>query len=143
MIGINEMEKVFYTVIIAGIISQTIKIVLNMRKHKKRIELSDFVVTGGMPSTHCALVSSLFSILIISTGLGALTAIATVLFIIVVTDSLGVRRTAGEEGKVLNRIIKLEKLKMHLVRYVKGHEPIQVLAGIAIGVFTAIGIWFI
>ncbi len=140
---VTAPKGVFYAVIIAGIISQAIKIFLNMKKHKKRFEFSDLVVTGGMPSTHCALVSALFVILAITTGLSALTAIAIVLFIVIVTDSLGVRKTVGEEGEVVNRIIKLEHLKIHKVRYAEGHDPMEVLTGTAIGMITAIILGFL
>lgn len=136
-------NKIFLAVIIAAIISQGLKIILNMSKDKKGLTLIDFVVTGGMPSTHSALVSSLFAILLFETGLSAATVISIVLFIIVITDSIGVRRTAGEEAEALNKIIKIEKLKIHQLHYAHGHKPIQVLAGIAIGFFVAVVIFLI
>ncbi|MBD3163981.1 divergent PAP2 family protein [Candidatus Woesearchaeota archaeon] len=134
-------NKIFLAVILAAIISQLIKIVLNSVKYKKSISLADLIVTGGMPSTHSALVSSLFAIMLLETGLSPLTVVSIVLFIVVITDSMGVRRTAGEEAEALNKIIKTEKLKMQLLSYSAGHKPIQVLAGIAIGFFFAVLIY--
>lgn len=136
-------NKIFIAVIAAAIISQGIKIILNIIKDKKGVSLKDLIVTGGMPSTHCALVSSLFAILLLETGLSNLTIIAIVLFAIVITDSMGVRRTAGEEAKTVNKIIKMEKLKIHQLHYSLGHKPIEALTGIAIGFFVAITLWFI
>ena len=134
---------VFIAVMSSAVISQILKIILNIIKDRKGFALTDLVVTGGMPSTHSALVSSLFAILLLETGLGAGTIIAIVLFIIVITDSMGVRRTAGEDAKAVNKIIKLEKLRMHLLHYSSGHKPIQVLAGIGIGFFVAVVVWFL
>lgn len=136
-------NKIFLAVIIAAIISQGLKIILNMIRDKRGLTLIDFVVTGGMPSTHSALVSSLFAILLLETGLSGITIISIVLLIIVITDSMGVRRIAGEEAEALNKIIKIEKLKIHQLHYAHGHKPIQVLAGIAIGFFVAVAMWFI
>ncbi len=134
---------VFIAVMSAAVISQMLKIILNMIKDRKGFALTDLVVTGGMPSTHSALASSLFAILLLETGLGVGTVIAIVLFIVVVTDSMGVRRTAGEEAKALNKIIKLEKLKINQLHYSSGHKPIEVLAGIGIGFAVAVAVWFL
>jgi len=137
------LDKVFITVIVAGILSQGSKIVLNHIKDRKGFSIPDLVVTGGMPSTHSALVCSLFVSLLFDQGLTGLSAIAMVLFVIVVTDSMGVRRTAGEEAKAVNKIIKLGKLKIHTIDYALGHRPIEVLAGVIIGVVVSLIIWVI
>jgi acid phosphatase family membrane protein YuiD len=142
---IQEMlvNKVLIAVAAAAIISQGIKIIMNMRKDNRGISLADIIVTGGMPSTHCALVSSLFAILLLTSGLTEITIISFVIFVIVITDSMGVRRTAGEEGKLINKIIKLEKLNIKQMHYSIGHTPTQVLVGISIGIFVAIIVNFL
>jgi uncharacterized protein len=143
MIGLIRGNIVFVVVMAAALISQGVKIFFNAIKDKKGISLKDLVVTGGMPSTHSALVSSLFAILLLENGLSGITVIAIVLFIIVITDSMGVRRTAGEEAETVNKIIKLEKLKVGALHYSLGHKPIEVLVGIMIGFFVAVSVWFI
>jgi uncharacterized protein len=136
-------NKIFLAVFIAAILSQSIKIIYNAIRDKKGVSFRDLIVTGGMPSTHSALVSSLFASLILDQGLSPLTISAIVLFLVVVTDSMGVRRTAGEEGKTLNKIIKIEKLNIPEMHYSLGHKPMEVLAGIIIGFFIALSIYFI
>ncbi|MFH1395953.1 MAG: divergent PAP2 family protein [archaeon] len=136
-------NKVLFAIIIAGILSQAIKTIINLVRGKQSFQLSDLIVTGGMPSTHSALVSSLFAVLLFEQGFSAVTVAAFVLFLIVVTDSFGVRRTVGEEGKAIDKIIKKEHLKIVHKHFAKGHEPIEVLAGIALGFFVAILLWFI
>ena len=135
--------KLIISIIITAIVSQTIKIILHTLKDKKGISLNDFIVTGGMPSTHSAIVSALFVMLLIEKGLTELTVISFVLFVIVITDSMGVRRTAGEEGSTINKIIKMEKLKIDELHYARGHKPKEVIAGIVIGFFVALLIFLI
>jgi len=136
-------NNVFVAVILAVVIAQGSKILIHLVKEKRGIVLTDFIVTGSMPSTHSAAVSSLFGILLFTQGLGGLTILALVLFIIVVTDSMGVRRTAGEEAKMINKIIKLEKLKVNPMHYALGHKPIEVFVGICIGFFVSIAVHFL
>ena len=101
MVLFTSEMKIFIAVILSSAISQGLKIILNVIRDKKGVSLKDFVVTGGMPSTHSALVSSLFAILILETGISPLTVIGLVIFTITITDSMGVRRTAGEDAKAL------------------------------------------
>jgi acid phosphatase family membrane protein YuiD len=143
MIEFIAYNKVFFAVIIAAVLSQAAKIAFNLIYEKRSLSLADFIVTGGMPSTHSAVVSSLFSILLLLEGLSTATVIAFVIFTIVITDSMGVRRTAGEEGKAINKIIKVEHLKLKQVDYALGHRPSEVLAGITIGVFIALCVRFL
>lgn len=128
-----EIPRVIIAILLSAILTQSAKAIINSVKEKKYPHWNDLIVTGGMPSAHSAMVSGLLTILYLETGLSYFTAISLVLFTIVITDSLGVRRTAGEEGKVLNNIIKIEKLKISELHYALGHKPADVLVGILIG----------
>ena len=137
------MNKVLLGVIIAVIVSQSIKIIINIKKDNNGLSLHDFIVTGGMPSTHSAAVSSLFVSLWFESGFSNITIMSLVLFLIVATDAMGVRRTAGEEAKKINKIIKLEKLKISPMHYALGHRPIDVAVGIIMGVFISVLIFIL
>jgi uncharacterized protein len=96
--------------------------------------------TGGMPSSHSAVVSAL------ATGIGksqgwdtAQFAIASVFAVIVMYDASGVRRAAGNHAKVLNQIIdQVFEDDHHLtedpLKELLGHTPIQVLVGAILGI---------
>jgi uncharacterized protein len=96
--------------------------------------------TGGMPSSHSAVVSAL------ATGIGksqgwdtAQFAIASVVAFIVMYDASGVRRAAGNHAKVLNQIIgQVFEDDHHLsedpLKELLGHTPIQVLVGSILGI---------
>jgi acid phosphatase family membrane protein YuiD len=96
--------------------------------------------TGGMPSSHSALVSAL------AVGIGRtqgwnspLFAIATVFAVIVMYDAMGIRRAAGKQAQVLNQIVfevfaddragEIDPLKELL-----GHTPVQVIVGSLLGI---------
>ena len=99
---------------------------------------------GGMPSAHSATVCAM----VIATGRSvgvesAIFAVACVVAIITMHDAMGVRHETGEQAKVLNKIISewieiSEKnspflQNMHLKEMV-GHTPLQVIAGVLVGV---------
>ncbi len=96
--------------------------------------------SGGMPSSHSATVCAM---VIASARLygtkSPYFALAFVLAFIVMYDAAGVRRAAGEQAKVLNRIV--DDLSKGDTRYLDknlkeliGHTPLQVIAGAVFGI---------
>ncbi len=96
--------------------------------------------TGGMPSSHSAAVCALATACAISYGLGSFHfAVTVVLAFIVMRDASGVRRSAGEQAKVINRMIKTLSEGGTIdfnsdIKEIIGHTPFQVFVGAAIGV---------
>lgn len=101
---------------------------------------------GGMPSSHSALVCSLFIATAKKTGISSTEfAFAFILAAIVMYDAMGVRRSAGDHAKLLNRLldewlpeddstpVQMKKLKEKL-----GHTPFEVLSGALLGILIAI-----
>jgi acid phosphatase family membrane protein YuiD len=131
-------SKVIIPIILAGMISQGLKIILFTIKHKKKFHLKDLIVTGGMPSTHSALVVSLSVAIGLYEGCSTAFVISVVLALVVLRDAFGVRREAGEEGRMLNKVIKAAKLKLPKEHYALGHTPLEVFVGTIIGVLTAV-----
>jgi uncharacterized protein len=125
-------NPVFLTIIYAGVGTQLIKIIIFSIKYK-RLHPLDLVATGGMPSAHSSLMVGLTTILYLTEGLSSLFFVTLALTTIVITDALGVRRTAGEEGLLLHKIIKHTKLKIKEPHYALGHSASQVIVGSIIG----------
>lgn len=99
--------------------------------------------TGGMPSSHSALVSA------ITTAVGFREGFDSSLFIaflgyglLVVRDAVGVRRSAGIQARTLNKMgLELqEKLGISYkpVKEISGHSAVEVLIGIILGFFIAL-----
>ena len=133
------MNKIILTLLLAGFGAQLIKLIGLWFKHKS-LSWHDLVVTGGMPSSHSAFVVSLATIIYLEEGTSTAFAISLVLAFIVVRDAFGVRRTVGEEGMVINELIKKLKLK-DKTHFSMGHTPLQVLVGSLIGFMVAIGVY--
>ena len=101
------------------------------------------ISTGGMPSSHSALVTGVSVAIGITQGFDSpIFAVAIVLAMIVIYDATGVRRHAGDHARVLNLMID-ELLTGHPLaekelKEVLGHTPREVLAGIALGISVAI-----
>ena len=117
---------------------------------------------GGMPSSHSALVCSMTLAMAKLVGFGSpLFGLTFAFAMVVMYDAMGVRRAAGEQAKVLNRIIfsrvfdllneeidedfgeregeerpdgapDQKELKEYL-----GHTPLEVLGGMLLGVLIA------
>ena len=128
-------QTVLYAILLGFILSQGLKMLLFLRHG--HLHFKDVVVTGGMPSSHSAVVVALAVSIYLTQGLSPLFLATLVLATIVLRDALGVRRTAGEEGKLLNRVIKAARLKLPPVHYSLGHLPLEVAAGVAIGFLSA------
>jgi len=89
----------------AWFFAQVLKTLLTLAVTKEFV-WERLVGAGGMPSSHSALVCSLTVAVLKKQGLQSMEfAICLVLAAIVMYDAMGVRRAAGQQAKVLNRII--------------------------------------
>lgn len=136
-------NNVFIAVLIAAVVSQLIKIHFLVIRQKQKLRFKDIFLTGGMPSSHSAVVTSLVVIIGLVEGFTPLFITSAVLAAIVFRDAMGVRRTAGEEGKTLNQIIKKSGLKIPEMHYSLGHTPKEVFVGIIIGLLSAFLVFFL
>lgn len=104
----------------------------------RRINFRRFVETGGMPSSHSAVVTSLMTAIGLSEGFSSpMFAISFVFSFIVMYDAAGVRRAAGKQAAILNQLIYSKQVKVDTNEKLKellGHTPIQVLVGAIYGV---------
>ena len=104
----------------------------------KRINFKRFVETGGMPSSHSAVVTSLMTAVGLSEGFASpIFAVAFVFSFIVMYDAAGVRLAAGKQAKILNQLINSNQVKVDTNEKLKellGHTPIQVFVGAIYGI---------
>ena len=126
--------RLLAAILLSIFIVQFVKVAIFMIKYKKRFHVNDIFVTGGMPSSHSALVCSLATGIYFMSGLSVVFVISLVLALIVLRDAYGVRRTVGNEGMIINKIIEKTRLKIPEMHYSQGHKPSEVLVGSAIGI---------
>jgi acid phosphatase family membrane protein YuiD len=123
--------------------------VLNDRK-KTTQELLGVIAwrTGGMPSSHAALVTSLSASIAFVEGISSNLFVFSLWFaLVVLRDAMGVRRAAGLLARALNSLGRqaAEKsgLDFHAVKEVQGHTPLEVLVGGLLGIFIAAGFFLL
>lgn len=127
----------------AQILKSFIAFFRNKPRSSKEILLNIFWSTGGMPSSHSAMVAA------VATSVGFIVGIDSPLFIVclfyallVIRDALGVRRAAGSQAKVLNQVIReLDarlSLRMKTVKEIHGHSPPEVFVGLLLGFFIGV-----
>ncbi|WP_291427911.1 divergent PAP2 family protein [Deinococcus sp.] len=108
-----------------------------------------FMETGGMPSSHSAMVAALTTSVGITEGVGSpLFAASAVFALIVMYDATGVRHSSGQQARLLNelvaelRAVVREGFAPLPLRVLLGHTYLEVLIGTLIGVaagFMAFG----
>ena len=132
-------NSVLLVAVIACLIAQASKLVVELVKNRK-LNIRALVTTGGMPSAHSALVTSL------ATGVGQTAgwgspefAIATIFAVIVMYDAAGVRQAAGKQARIVNQIIDelfsdKHEFNQDRLKELLGHTPFQVIVGSLLGV---------
>ncbi|NLE92128.1 MAG: divergent PAP2 family protein [Elusimicrobia bacterium] len=135
-------NKIFMTTISAWIVAQTIKVTVGVvREH--RIDFRWFVGTGGMPSSHAAGASCLAAAVGFAYRFDSVFfALAAAFALVVMFDAQGVRRAAGKQARILNKIMediywqgKIDEVRL---RELVGHTPLEVIAGCLLGVLIAV-----
>jgi len=128
---------IFLALVLSYALPQFGKILVIIFKHKQKFNISDLIVTGGMPSVHSSIVIGLLTIIGLTEGFSTLFYLTLAFAAVVLRDAMGVRRTAGEEGRILNQVIKKTKVKVPKLHYSLGHTPVQVAVGSIIGFITS------
>lgn len=109
----------------------------------KKFNFKRIMQAGGMPSSHSAVVVALTTMIAKAEGINSpIFGVSLIFSFVVMYDAAGVRRAAGKQAKLLNKIVETPGLSgvevsERLVE-VLGHTPIQVLVGALIGL--AVGI---
>ncbi|MDD6734818.1 MAG: divergent PAP2 family protein [Clostridiales bacterium] len=136
-------ESVLVTCIMSWFIAQLLKVVFTLVKSKK-IDFRRFIGAGGMPSSHSAFVTSLAAGIGIEEGFSSSEfAICVVLAMVVMYDAAGVRRAAGQQARILNKLVeRWEKADFSdtdkRLKELLGHTPKEVFAGALLGILIAV-----
>ena len=132
---------IFISAVSAWILAQIAKVIVNLIKNDGTKINSFLFGTGGMPSSHSAVVCALCTATVFQYGFTSFEfAISGILAVVVIRDATGVRFETGEQAKFLNLLIenkeglgREEKFKELL-----GHTPLQVFFGFLTGVAVAL-----
>ena len=134
--------KYLYVPILMWLGIQTFKVIYDLVTTKK-FNFKRIMGAGGMPSSHSAVVTGLATLVGKYEGVNTpIFAISLILAFVVMYDACGVRRAAGKQATLLNKLIETPGLSGVQVSEklveVLGHTPIQVFVGALIGFVAGI-----
>lgn len=109
----------------------------------KKFNFKRILGAGGMPSSHSAVVVALCTMIGKNYGINsAIFGLSVVFAFVVMYDAAGVRRAAGKQAKLLNKIVQTPGLSnvevTERLQEVLGHTPIQVFVGAFIGLIVGL-----
>lgn len=135
-------NPVLFISLFAWALAQFLKVPLEYILYK-RLNWALLFSSGGMPSSHSALMTSVM----MSTGLfygfdTPIFALAVAVAMVVIYDATGVRREAGRHAEKINILINEffsgQPISEKQLKEVIGHTPGQVLGGIVLGLGIAL-----
>lgn len=140
------MESIspYLIAIAAGwVVAQGAKYLLVAMKHRSLSSVRQLYLSGNMPSAHSATTAALAVVIVLRDGVqSGLFAIAILLAGIAMYDAMMVRRSSGEQGDAIQLLIKEQKSKVALPRAAKGHTPLEVAVGAALGGIIGLVVFF-
>ena len=134
-------NRIFQSTLLSWTVAQLLKFAVELI-WRRRINLRLLTTAGGMPSSHSAAVSSLTTAIAMRDGVGSSVFVLSLIFAAVTMyDAAGVRRAASIQARILNQMIE-ELFQGHPISETKlrellGHTPVEVIAGMILGIAGA------
>lgn len=137
MLAFYDQYRAIILPIACGLLAQVSKVVSFYVKERK-INLMRMTEPGGMPSSHSAATVALCTVIGFESGIDSMVfAVVFLLSLVIMYEAAGVRRAAGEQAEVLNKIVDEffhdRRVSEGRLKQLLGHTPFEVLAGGAMG----------
>ena len=135
-------NRVLVISVLAWALAQTLKVLIYVA-HEHRINLRYLASSGGMPSSHSALVTALATGVALTEGARTpLFAVAALFAAVVMYDAAGVRQSVSIQARILNRMLDEifveQRFNEKRLRELIGHTPVEVFVGAALGLIVAL-----
>ena len=144
VIAFNQLigNPVLFISLFAWGLAQFLKVPIEYILYK-RLNWALWFSSGGMPSSHSALVCSVMLSIGLFYGFDSpIFALSVAVAMIVIYDAAGVRREAGRHAEKINILINEffsgQPISEKQLKEVIGHTPSQVIAGVLLGFGTAL-----
>lgn len=139
-----EVSAYFIAAAVAFGLAQGIKYLLN-RRAANSSGWRQIYMSGRMPSGHTATMVALATVVAVRDGLeSGLFAVTAVIAVITAYDAMMSRRSAGEQGLALTKLLQKSPFAKDPLPYVAlGHKPLEVLAGGVLGVLIGTVVAFL
>ncbi len=141
-------HPVFLSALFSWLTAQILKSIIHLVRHRpltaREVLLNILWATGGMPSSHSAVVCALATAAAFVEGPSSTLFFVTVFYaLLTLRDALGVRRSTGAQARTLNQLIRdlspRFKIRARPVKEVHGHTMSEVFVGALLGFFIAAG----
>ena len=134
-------NRVLMAALGAWSLAQILKLPIELAR-TGRMNWALLVSTGGMPSSHAALVCALATATGMQEGFDSpLFALTAILAMVVSWDAAGIRRAAGKQANIINQLIDElahgHPLRQEQLKELLGHSPVEVLGGVIFGIVVA------
>lgn len=136
-------NRALLTAVAAWAIAQILKVFTSFAVTRK-FNWRQISASGGMPSSHTALMTGLaYSIYEIFGLASAEFAISFCVLCVTMYDAAGVRREAGRHASIINLLVEQwEKANGEItdatLKEIIGHTPFEVFGGLIVGILTGI-----
>ncbi len=126
----------------SGLLAQLIKVVIAFYRTRK-LRLERFFDTGGMPSSHAALVTTLTIGVGLEDGIKSpLFSVVLIFSLYVVFEAAGLRKEVGKQARTLNELVDDFLVTHHLnktrLKELVGHTWWEVVVGFVVGFAVAV-----
>jgi acid phosphatase family membrane protein YuiD len=139
------LNRVAIAAFSAWIIGQFLKFPLEYLLNK-RWDWGIIFGSGGLPSSHSALVTAVALSIGFQEGFGtSLFALAVSIALVVIYDAAGVRRQAGIHAARINELMKnffeSRQFPDEDLKEMLGHTPFEVIAGVLLGILISLTLY--
>lgn len=136
MLGLGVISPYIIAIIVGWLVSHVIKYFISRLKGEKLQSVEVYLFrSGGMPSAHTTAAFALLTIVGLVDGIsGGLFGITLLFTLIIMNDSVRVRRSSGEQGLTIRRLLKDLKSTLPKPRAAQGHTPSEVVVGAVLGI---------
>jgi acid phosphatase family membrane protein YuiD len=138
------VHRIGLAALVSGVVAQALKPFVDVLQ-KREFNPFRFLDTGGMPSSHTAVVTTLTLGVAVYQGVSSpLFGISLIVSLYFIFEATGLRQEVGNQARVLNEVV--ERLKVRgshhvepeVLRELIGHTWIEVVAGLALGTIVAL-----
>lgn len=138
-----DVSAYFIAAGLAFTLAQGIKYLLN-RRAAGASGWRQLYMSGRMPSAHTATMVALTTVVGVHDGIeSGLFAVTAVIALITAYDAMMSRRSSGEQGLALRKLLEKSPFSKEPLPYVAlGHKPLEVLGGAGLGLLIGFAVAF-
>ena len=136
------VHRIGIAALVSGIAAQALKPFVDLIQ-SKRFNILRVLDTGGMPSSHTAVVTTLTAGVAVYQGISSpLFGISLIVSLYFVFAATGLRQEVGNQARVLNEVLARAREEHHFdageLRELIGHTWAEVIGGFALGLLVAL-----